>query len=121
MQQMKSAFEQQMQEKDQLMEQAAQAIEQLKEEAKKAMEESKAKHDEIQIKAAETEIKAYAAETDRLAAVASSFTPEQIQTIVIQTLQDLMTSNAPEVSQEPVNGIPEQMPDSPPMEPQNGR
>lgn len=120
MQQMKSAFEQQMQEKDQLMEQAAQAIEQLKEEAKKAMEESKAKHDEIQIKAAETEIKAYAAETDRLAAVASSFTPEQIQTIVIQTLQDLMTSNAPEVSQEPVNGIPEQMPDSPPMEPQNG-
>lgn len=116
----KAVFDKLMQEKDQMMEQAARMIEQLQEEMKKAVEEKNSKEDEIKIKAAETEIHAYKAETDRMVALAGAMTPDQIRAIVLQTLQGLVTDNVPEVSQEPVNGMPEQMPESPQMEPQNG-
>jgi hypothetical protein len=98
-QQLQAQFEQQMAEKDQLMEQAAQELEELRKEVEKNREANELKRDELHIKAADTEIKAYQAETQRMSAVAVAMTPEQIQQIVLQTIQDMMTPNAPEVGQ----------------------
>jgi len=108
LQQMQAQFDQQMQEKDQMMEQAAQMIEQLQAEAQKATEGKELKEQELVIKAADTEIKAYQAETQRMSAVATAMTPEQIQQIVLQTIQDMMQPT-----------IPQGMPESPMMEGQD--
>lgn len=91
LQQAQAAFEQQMQEARQMMDQAAQKIEELQKEVDKNAEANRIKQQEVEVKAAETEIKAYQAETQRLSAVATAMSPEQIQEIVLQTLQDLFT------------------------------
>lgn len=108
-QQLQATFQQQMQQKDEMMSQAAQMIEQLKTEMQSLKEETSLKEKELEIKAADTEIKAYDAETKRLSAVSGALSPEQVQVIVLQTLQDLMTQNNP--LEETANGMPE-MPES---------
>lgn len=113
MQQMQAQFDQQMQEKDQMMQQAAQMLQELQSEVAKLQAGAEQKNKELQLKAADTEIKAYVAETDRMSAVAAALTPEQVQTIVLQTLQDMMQTDVT------ANGMPMQMPEAP-MEHQNG-
>lgn len=113
MQQMQAQFDQQMQEKDQMMQQAAQMLQELQSEVAKLQAGAEQKNKELQLKAADTEIKAYVAETDRMSAVAAALTPEQVQAIVLQTLQDMMKTDVT------ANGMPMQMPEAP-LEQQNG-
>lgn len=49
------------------------------------------KQAEIEVKNRETDVKAYEAETERLQVLATAITPEQVQQIVLQTLQQLNT------------------------------
>lgn len=88
--QMKAQYEKQMQEAKQKIQEAAQELQKLTVEKQQAFGANILKAHEIEIKAADTEIKAYAAETDRMTAVAAAMTPEQIQQIVVQTIQDMM-------------------------------
>jgi hypothetical protein len=107
LQEAQAEFQKQLQEKDQMMEQAAQKIEELQQEVDKNTEANSLKQDEILIKAADTEIKAYAAETQRLSAVAAAMTPEQIQQIVLQTIQDLITPQENPLESSTANTPPE--------------
>lgn len=114
MQQAMQQFEMAMQQKDQQLGQAADAIEALQAELKKLQNEADAKNKEVIIKAADTEIKAYQAETQRMQAIQQAMTPEQIQAIVMQTLQDLMTPNTvPMEDMEPPE--PQEMANVPPQ------
>lgn len=73
------------------MQQMMQQIEQLSmalEDAAKKAEDQSAK---TQIDAWKAEIEAYKAETERMQALAPAMTPEQVQVIVAQTVQQLMT------------------------------
>lgn len=116
MQQAMQAMQQQIEQKDQLMQQASDSIDQLHAELEKLKEGNELKEKEIAIKAADTEIKAYSAETQRMTAVSAAMTPEQVQQLVMQTIQDLMTPNtvqfAPPDYDGMANGMP-QMPETP--------
>lgn len=56
---------------------------------------------EREIKSREVGVKEYAAETDRLTTTAPAMAPEQIQAIVVQTIQDLFTNGAPPAAMPP--------------------
>ena len=108
---------QQLQEMQQVMEAANEKMRQMQADAE-------AKRMEMVAKAAELEIKEYQAETDRLKLTSVAMTPEQVQFLVMQTLQQAMTPTdiAPEMPvQEPMpEPMPEQIPESMPeqmMEP----
>jgi len=86
------------QQREQALQQAQQIIEELKRQVEdKGMEmQSKAvevdvKRQEIGVKEKELEIKAFDAETKRLQATQAGITPEMIQTIAVQTFQQLQT------------------------------
>lgn len=83
MQQMQEAFQQ-----------TQQAAQQLQQELAQAQQEAQNKAGEFEIKSREIAVKEYEAETERMTAVAGAMTPEQVQAIVMQTLQDLMTQGA---------------------------
>ena len=88
------------------MEAAANEIEMARAEIKKLQDAQEDKENEIKIKAVETEIKIYDSETKRLQAVQQSMTPEQVQAIIMQTLQDLMTPNTVQL-ESPMEGMQE--------------
>jgi hypothetical protein len=98
MQQMVQQFEQAMQQKDQMIASASDKIEELMQEMRALKTDNEAKKDEVTIKAIDAEIKAYQAETQRMQALQQAMTPEQIQAIVIQTLQDMMQNNEQQYS-----------------------
>lgn len=119
MQQMVQQFEQAMQQRDQMIEQVTVQLEQLTRENEMLKTDNLAKKNEVLIKAVDSEIRAYQAETQRLQAVQQSMSPQQIQAIILQTLQDLMTNNQQQYgaveAQEPVE-VPEMMEQPVPME-----
>jgi hypothetical protein len=128
-QQLQAQFTQQMQQKDQIMAQAAEQLQTLQAEVEKGREANALRRDELGLKAAEVEIKAYAEETKRLSTVSAAMSPEQIQQIVLQTLQDLMTPTLPQEAPQEVpgesvegtglaNGMPAQMSEPSNMEQQ---
>lgn len=109
MQKAMEQFDMAMQQKDAELQQAMQMIEQMQGEMQRLKTDIDARKDEVIIKAADTEIKAYQAETQRLQAVQQSMTPEQIQTIVLQVIRDLMTPNTVSVEEpeEKANALPQ--------------
>lgn len=94
-------LEQQSQAMSHAMEQATQQLAQLKAEAE-------GKRLEHVARAAEIEIREYEAETKRLQVMGAGMSVEQVQTVVMQMLHDLMTRNAgvPEAG-EPPHAMPE--------------
>lgn len=116
--------QQAIQQRDEALNQAMQALQELQDQVKALQDESTIKAAEIAQKAKETEVKQYDAETKRMQALAPAFAPEQIQAIVLQTLQDVF--NQPEVStpvempmEAPAEAMPPEMMASPqeaPME-----
>lgn len=83
MQQMQQAMQQQ----GQMIEQMQAALQQAQDETDKVILEAAAKKQEL-------EIKAYDAETKRLQVIQTGLTPQDVQTLVMQTMQDLMTYGA---------------------------
>jgi hypothetical protein len=96
MQQLMQQFDMAMQQKDQMLQEIQQMLQKLEQENQMLKTDNEAKKDEVIIKAVDTEIKAYTAETARMQALQQAMTPEQIQAIVMQTLQDMMTPNVPQ-------------------------
>lgn len=88
--------EQAIQQRDEALNQALQALEGMKAHIEKLESERDIKMREIEVKDKEVDVKKYEAETDRAQALAPAFAPEQIQAIVLQTLQDIF--NQPGVS-----------------------
>lgn len=116
--------EQAIQQRDEALNQALQALEGMKAHIEKLESERDIKMREIEVKDKEVDVKKYEAETDRAQALAPAFAPEQIQAIVLQTLQDIF--NQPGVStpvempmEAPAEAMPPEMMASPqeaPME-----
>lgn len=103
--------QQQMEQMEQALQNAAEEVEKL--ESKEAIELRK------------LEIEAYKAETDRMQALAPAFDPMQIQAMVVQTVQEILSKNAPieppaEMPMEPeppmMQEMPEEMMQAPPPE-----
>lgn len=103
---------QQLQEMQQVMEQATVKMQELQAGAAQ-------KQMEMVAKAAELEIKEYQAETDRLKITAVAMTPEQVQLLVMQTLQQAMTPScmAPQMPMPEPEPMSEPMP-APEMQPE---
>ena len=90
--------------------------------------EAEAKRLEMVAKAAEISIKEYQAETDRLKLTSVAMSPEQVQMLVMQTLQQAMTPQdiAPEYVEEPPvqeqfiesDPVQQEIPEMVPAEPQ---
>ena len=106
---------QQMQEQMQQMDQAIQQREQV---IQQMQQEIKAKEESSEIEEKKVEIDAYNAETNRLKVVQTTMTPEQVQALVIQTMQQLLTPTEIEESpQQEYMEPPEVMePQDPPTE-----
>lgn len=81
--------QQQLQQLQQAVEQANQHIQQLEEERKGKMLEMMSKEN---IEHEKVEVEEYRAETERMAALSPAITPEQVQLIVMQTLQEMLSS-----------------------------
>ena len=92
----------------QQMQQMQQALQQLMQENTKLKEDKSIDHGEL-------EVKRYTAETDRLKITAPAMTPQEIQMLVVQTIQQVLTS--PDLNGQPP--MPQMMPPSGQM-PQNG-
>lgn len=94
-------------------------IQQMQQELQKSKEEDEHKDLELQIKA-------YQAETDRMAKLATAITPEQVQGVVMQTLQQMLSQppiyeTANQEAQEGVVNMqqPQQIPTDQPMQDMN--
>jgi hypothetical protein len=109
-----SQFEQALQQKEEIMGQAAQKIEELMAELDELKRTANDKQNEVIVKAASVEIDAYKAETDRMQVMAPALTPEQIQMLVIQTMQDMMTPNTVPLDEVPME-VPMEMANVPPQ------
>jgi hypothetical protein len=81
---------------EQMLQQQAQMLEEMSKKLQQAEEVDMHKDQELQIKA-------YEAETDRMSALATAITPEQVQALVMQTVQNMMAQ--PPIHEE----VPEQM------------
>lgn len=83
------------QQAQQAMQQMQQAIQQLQQQLKAAQAERSDQQRKLAIDEFKAKVDAYKAETDRMSAVAPAMGPEQIQALVMQTLQQVM--NSPDV------------------------
>lgn len=97
--------EQAIQQREQALQEATANLQQLQEQVKELQSEHDIKLAEAQVKDREAEISAYDAETKRLAALSKSITPEQIQSLVVETIQQLLT--APDITQDEGGGPPQ--------------
>lgn len=120
---------------EQLMQQVEQAQQALKEaiqhahdaqaEADQAQQELDDKSEEIKVKTRELDIKAYDAETKRLQLTSAAMTPEQIQLMVAQTVDSMLSHPDPLPAEMPAPAAPQQQavdpappePAEPPPEP----
>lgn len=84
-------MQQQMQAMDQAIQEREQAIQQLQQQLAEVEQNKAAEASKAQLDAAKVEIDAYNAETNRLKVVGSGMSPEQVQALVLQTMQQLMT------------------------------
>lgn len=100
----------------QAFQQSQQAAQQLAQELEQAQQDSANKAAELDLKAREIGVKEYEAETERMQALAPAITPEQVQALVIQTLQDIATQSQSQMpmAQEPMHMMPDgsMMPDA---------
>ena len=96
--------QQQMQEMQQQVEQLGQALEAAAKHADELEAESNSKQ-------AELGIKAFDAETNRLKVLGTAMTPEQVQALVMQTVQQLLEAPAPAESVQEVYGEQPEMPE----------
>jgi hypothetical protein len=96
--------QQQMQEMQQQVEQLGQALEAASNHAEELEAESKSKQ-------AELGIKAFDAETNRLKVLGTAMTPEQVQALVMQTVQQLLEAPAPAESVQEVYEEEPEMPE----------
>jgi hypothetical protein len=96
--------QQAIQQRDQALQQLMQQAQQMKAELDAVKADQLATREELAIKARETEIKAYDAETKRAQVLAPAFDAQQIQALVIQTMQDLLGQPMPEIMPEPMGG-----------------
>ena len=94
--------------KDELMQGAVQKIEELMQQVQQMQDEREIKAGELKLKSREIGVKEYDAETKRAQVLAPAFGPEQIQALVMQTLQDIFN--------QPVQQMPEPVPMAPLME-----
>lgn len=88
-------FQEVMARKDEVMQGAVQKIEQMQKMLEEMQDKVEAKDAELALKARETEIKAYDAETKRAQVLAPAFDANQVQALVLQTLQDIFSQPAP--------------------------
>ncbi len=111
MQQFMDQLNQQLQQKDALINRAADEIQKIRAELDSKEDESEAKDKEIRLKAIQVEIDAFRAESERMEKLKEYMTPQQIQMIVMQTLQDLMQPNVPQemVQEQPEQPEPQEM------------
>jgi hypothetical protein len=120
-QQQMMQMNQQLQQMDQAMQEAAQHIEELEQEKRAKLIEASVKREEAEGK---LQVEAYKAETERMTALAPAITPEQVQMLVIQTMQEMLSAPplpepepmAQEMMNEPPQGgflIPEEMQEAP--------
>jgi chaperonin cofactor prefoldin len=96
--------QQQMQEMQQQVEQLGQALEAAAKHADELEAESKSKQ-------AELGIKAFEADTNRLKVIGTAMTPEQVQALVMQTVQQLLEAPAPAESVQEVYEEEPEMPE----------
>lgn len=100
-------LKQQLQQMQQQMQQQGQQAQQAVQDAQAKLEQEKM--DKV-MEARKLGIDEYNAETNRLKVTSGGMNPEQVQTIIFQTLQDLMTTQAvPQAQAEPLPQINEQM------------
>ena len=96
----------------QIQQQAQQAIQQLQEQLTRISRQNQQLQDDKAVDARKLEIDAYNAETNRLKVVQpESLSPEQVQMLVIQTLQQLSTPNDLGGQQQPMMQSPQQQPE----------
>jgi hypothetical protein len=81
----------QLQQAQQHMEQMAQAIQHLQQALAQAQEQLKAKDTDKQLDVGKLMIEAHRADTDRIKAVGAGMSPEQVQALIMQTLQQVFT------------------------------
>ena len=98
--------QQAIQQRDQALQQVLQKLQEVTAEHKAMQSDMMAKREELAIKSREVEVKAYEAETDRAQALAPAFDAQQIQQLVIQTMQDLMTQSIPDHMGPPPEAMP---------------
>lgn len=92
-----------------IKQQAQQAIQQLQQQAMEISQQLESLKMDKEIDSKKVEIEAYNAETKRLQATQVAMQPEQVQALVMQTIQQLL--NSPDVNQQqPMQQMPEQMP-----------
>lgn len=103
--------QQAIQQREQALQQMMQQMQEMAEALKNAEAEAKARHEENIIKLREVQVKEYEAETERAQVLAPVFDAQQIQALVVQTMQDLMNQPMPQ---------PAAMPQGMPMPPMQG-
>lgn len=81
-----------LQQAQQQMQQMGQVINQLKQQLQQVQADKAIESNKISIDARKVDVDAFKAETDRMQVVAPAMSPEQIQTLVMQTLQQVLSS-----------------------------
>jgi TolA-binding protein len=81
-----------LQQAQQQMQQMGQVINQLKQQLQQMQADKQIESSKLNVDARKVEIEGFKAETDRMQVVAPAMSPEQIQTLVMQTLQQVLSS-----------------------------
>lgn len=99
--------QQAIQQRDEVLQQVMAKLQEVTAEHKAMQGDMRAKMEELAIKARETEIKAYDAETKRAQVLAPAFDAQQIQALVVQTMQDLLSQQVKGIPSPVPGGVPE--------------
>jgi TolA-binding protein len=81
-----------LQQAQQQMQQMQQVIGQLKQQLQQMQADKQIESSKLNVDARKVEIEGFKAETDRMQVVAPAMSPEQIQQLVMQTLQQVLSS-----------------------------
>lgn len=92
-----------MQQAQQQMQQMGQIINQLKQQLQQVQADKQVESGKLSIDARKVDVDAFKAETDRMQVVAPAMSPEQIQALVMQTLQQALSSPDVLPAQQPVS------------------
>ena len=92
-----------MQQAQQQMQQMGQIINQLKQQLQQVQADKQVESGQLSIDARKVDVDAFKAETDRMQVVAPAMSPEQIQALVMQTLQQALSSPDVLPAQQPVS------------------
>lgn len=95
-------------ERDQVMQQMNAQLQQSQDKVRRMENDASIDAAEVDVKRREAEIKAFDAETKRLQPLSQAITPDQIQALVVQTIQNLLMS--PDISPPPQQPIQQEPP-----------